>query len=602
MKRWQQPEPVPPEAYAALRGQPRLLASLLWRRGIRDDAAAAKFLDPSWDEANHDPFSFRDMRRAVDRLLLAIRNHERIVVHGDYDADGVAAAVILHQVLTKLGADVSVYLPHREKEGYGLSEATVRSLAAQGTKLIVTCDCGIASVGEISLAGELGIDVIVTDHHTIPTGRPGPAAATEASPTGEPSRPTRAASVAATGPADYVLPPAYAILHPRQPGETYPFPHLTGGGVAFKLAQALWQAGGLPPGHEKWLLDLVAVSTVADLGSLTGENRALVRYGLTVLGKTRRPGLAKLVELSGAARHGLDAGSIGFQIAPRINAAGRMDHANGAFDLLVATTDEEATRLAATLDRHNTDRRAATDKLVAEAREMAAAQASDAAIVVAGQGWPAALCGLIAARLSEDYYRPVIALGRDAEGKYVGSGRSINEFDITAALKVCSAHLAKFGGHPRACGLSIEGDENFKNFSVAFKAYATERLAGVELTPRLDVEERLTPSEATLATVESIRKLEPHGVDNPKPLFLLENVRVLGAMTVGDGGKHLRLTVADDAGGRLQCIGFRMGDRPWIPAAGDRIDAVVELDVNEWQGMRSPQGKLVDFRPSAPNI
>ena len=602
MKRWQQPEPVPPEAYAALSGQPRLLASLLWRRGVRDVASVAKFLDPVWETETHDPFSFRDMRRAVDRLMAAVRGKEKIVVHGDYDADGVAAAVILHHVLTKLGADVSVYLPHREKEGYGLSEATVRSLAALRTKVIVTCDCGIGSVREIALANELGIDVIVTDHHTIPTGRPGPVAATEASPTGEPSRPTRAASVAATGPADHVLPPAYAILHPHQPGETYPFPHLTGGGVAFKLAQALWREGGLPAGQEKWLLDLVAISTVADLGSLTGENRALVRYGLTVLGKTRRPGLAKLVEMTGAARYGLDAGSIGFQIAPRINAAGRMDHASGAFDLLVSSTEAEAARLAETLDRHNTDRRAATDKLVAEARELAAAQSADAAIVVAGQGWPAALCGLIAARLSEDSYRPVIALGRDADGKYVGSGRSINEFDITAALKVCSVHLAKFGGHPRACGLSIEGDENFKNFAAAFKAFATEQLVGVELTPRLDIEERLTPSEATLAAVESIRKLEPHGVDNPKPLFLLENVRVIGAMTVGEGGKHLRLTVADDAGGRLQCIGFRMGDRPWIPAAGDRIDAVVELDVNEWQGLRAPQGKLVDFRPSGSQL
>jgi single-stranded-DNA-specific exonuclease len=273
-----------------------------------------------------------------------------------------------------------------------------------------------------------------------------------------------------------------------------------------------------------------------------------------------------------------------------------MDHARGAFDLLMSENPDDVTRYAMSLDRHNQDRREATEVIVAEARAQASSQSEDTAIVVAGEGWPAALAGLVASRLMDDRNKPVISLGKNAEGNYVGSGRSIPGFDITAALRECSAHILKFGGHPRACGMTIVGDENFEAFKAQFKALAKEKLQGVELVPRLDIEETLTPSEAKLSVVESVRGLEPHGEGNPKPLFQMNDVRVIGAMPIGADGAHLRMTLADEEGGKLQCIGFRMAKRPWVPSAGDRIDAVVELDINEWNGTRSAQGKLVDFR------
>lgn len=563
MKKWQLAEPVPQEAFTTLSAYPRLLASLLWRRGIRTPEEAERYLNPDWARDVHDPFLFNDMRKAVARILAARDAGERVVIHGDYDADGVSGSVILHTTLRNLGIDASVHLPHREKDGYGMSEATINKLSSENCKLIITCDCGISNGKEIGLALAKGIDTIIADHHTLPAE----------------------------------LPPAHAILHPLRDGENYPFRHLTGGGVAFKLCQALWKAANLPEGQDKWLLDMVSISTVADMGALTGENRALVHYGLTVLAKTKRMGLARLVEMSGAATRGLDSGTIGFQIAPRINAAGRMDHADGAFALLTAETKDDAVRHAEILDRHNNDRRAATETIIAEARKMAAAQKDDAAIVVAGDGWPAALAGLVAARLVDDHYRPVIALGRTEDGRYVGSGRSIPDFDVTAALHRVSKHILKFGGHPRACGLTIEGDKNFNNFRDAFKADASVMLKDAELIPRVEIEESLSLAEANLATVESIRKLEPHGEGNPKPKFLITGAKVAYADLVGKEGKHLRMTVVDGPH-RLKLIAFGMGTRPDVPQPGASADFIVELDVNEWQGTRTPQGRVIDFRVS----
>ena len=565
MKRWKMAEEVPAEAYQALSGLPRLLASLLWRRGLRTAAAAERFLNPSWDEDVHDPYLFLDMRKAVDRLMAAIKDRQKILVHGDYDADGVSGSVILHATLKALGGDVSVYLPHREKDGYGMNPAAVRKMGEDGVKVIITCDCGISSGAEIALGNTLGIDTIVTDHHTLPPE----------------------------------LPAAYAILHPLREGETYPFRSLTGGGVAFKLCQALWKEGKLPDGHEKWLLDMVSISTVADMGALNGENRALVHYGLKVLNKTRRVGLKTLIDGFQRENETLDAQSIGFRIAPRINAAGRMEHADAAFLLLTAETEAEALLRAEILHGHNKDRQSATDVVVAEARQLAAKETEGSAIVVAGAGWPAALCGLVASKLVDDYYRPVIALGRDADGKYTGSGRSIPGFDVTGALRECAEHIKKFGGHPAACGLTIMGDENFAAFKEAFLAHSAKTLLGAELEPFVEIEETAAVHEISVGLIEELRRLEPHGVGNPRPKFLLRNARVAAAQLIGQEGKHLRLTVADEKGGRLKLIGFGFGGRFGEVSPGGAIEAVVELELNEWNGRTEPQGRIIDFRTAA---
>lgn len=561
MKRWKMAEEVPVDALEALPGLPRLLASLLWRRGIRTAEAAERFLNPSWEKDVHDPHLFLDMRKAVERLTSAIKAGEKLVVHGDYDADGVSGSVILYATLKAMGADVSVYLPHREKDGYGMNAPSIEKMAADGAKVIVTCDCGISSGKEIALGNALGIDTIVTDHHTLPPE----------------------------------LPAAYAILHPLREGETYPFRHLTGGGVAFKLCQALWKEGNLPDQHEKWLLDMVSISTVADMGALVGENRAFVHYGLKVLNKTKRVGLKTLIDGFRRENETLDAQSIGFRIAPRINAAGRMEHADAAFALLTAKTDTDASLKAEVLHGHNKDRQAATEIVVAEARRLAASETGGSAVVVAGQGWPAALCGLVASKLVDEHYRPVIALGRDGNGKYIGSGRSIPGFDVTGALRACAEHIVKFGGHPAACGLTIQGDENFAAFKTAFLEHSAKTLEGADLEPFVEIEETAAVHEISRGLIEELRRLEPHGVGNPRPKFLLRNARAVSAQPTADG-KHLRLTVADEQGGRLKLIGFGFGDRAGEISLGGGVEAVVELELNEWNGRVEPQGRIVDLR------
>lgn len=561
-KRWKMMEAVPAEAFEAFPEQPRLLASLLWRRGLRTAEEVERFLRPSWERDVHDPFLFNDMQRAVDRIMTAVRNREKIVVHGDYDADGVSGSVILHATLQALGADVSVYLPHREKDGYGMNAPAIEKMGSDGVKMIITCDCGISSGKEIALANTFGIDTIITDHHTLPPE----------------------------------LPPAYAILHPLREGENYPFRYLTGGGVAFKLCQALWKEGNLPVGHEKWLLDMVSISTVADMGKLVGENRALVHYGLRVLNKTKRLGLKTLIDGVRRGDEALDAQSIGFRIAPRINAAGRMEHADAAFALLTAVTESDAALRAEVLHAHNKDRQGATEKIVIEARELADHQSNRSAIVVAGEGWPAALCGLVASRLVDDHYRPVIAVGRDESGKYVGSGRSIPGFDVTGALRACAAHITKFGGHPAACGLTIMGEENFEAFKDAFVAHADQQLKDTDLTPSVEIEEEAAVHEITLGLVEQIRELEPYGEGNPRPRFLLRGARIASTRLVGTDGRHLQMTVASENGGRLKLIGFGFGERIDACAPGRAVEVVVELDLNEWNGRVEPQGRIIDLK------
>jgi single-stranded-DNA-specific exonuclease len=564
-KRWKMAETVPQEAYAALAGHSRLIAALLWRRGIRTADEAERFLHPSWDRDIHDPFLFLDMRKAVDRLMKAVKDGEKIVVHGDYDADGVSGSVVLHTTLKAIGADVSVYLPHREKDGYGMNSPSIEKMAKDGAKVIITCDCGISSGKEIALAVSLGIDVIVTDHHTLPPE----------------------------------LPPAYAILHPLREGETYPFRHLTGGGVAFKLCQALWREANLPIGHDKWLLDMVSISTVADMGKLVGENRALVHYGLVVLNKTKRLGLKTLID--GVKKKGetLDAMSIGFRIAPRINAAGRMDHADAAFGLLTAETETDSELKAEVLHAHNTDRQKATAAIMEGAFVMGAAQAGQSAIVVAGEGWPAALCGLVASKLVDEHYRPVIALGRDEHGRYVGSGRSIPGFDVTGALRDCAEFILKFGGHPAACGMTIEGDANFEGFKKKFLETVDAKLASADLTPSIEIEEEVAVHEISVGLVSEIKALEPYGEGNPRPRFFLRGGRVESSRQVGNEGKHLQMTVIDGKGKRLKLIGFGFGSRIEEFSVRGPVEAVVELDLNKYNGNVTAQGMIVDIRAAA---
>lgn len=565
MKRWKFDEAVPEEAYEALSDFPRFLAGMLWRREIRTKGDAERFLNPDWERDVHDPFLFRDMQKAVDRILLAAKEKERIIIHGDYDADGISGSVILSAALSAIGAEYDVFLPHREEDGYGMNIPAIEKMAKDGTKLIITTDCGISNAKEIAHASSLGIDTIITDHHK---------------PKGD-------------------LPKAYAILHPLIEGETYPFRWLTGGGVAFKLSQALWRAAGLDEGHDKWLLDMVAISTVADMGDLKDENRALVHYGLLVMNKTKRFGLQKLIQAT-RRRDGetLNAETIGYQIAPRINAAGRMDHARISYDLLVAEDEGTADPLVAQLEKLNLARRAETDRMMIEARPLAAEQASRHGLVVVGNDdWMTSICGLVATRIGDKYHRPTIVLTKNVKGEYVGSGRSISTFDITSALGELEDLLVKFGGHDAACGMTVASDV-VEEFAEAFRSLADRKLEKEDLEPFILIEDKLSLADISMQTMELLGRLEPFGMGNRKPKFLLEKVKIDMARRVGSDGKHLQLQVSDGGGKKLKLIAFGAGDREEEFPVGSFGDFIVELTVNEWKGYRSPQGMVVDLRPS----
>ncbi|MDP3244906.1 MAG: single-stranded-DNA-specific exonuclease RecJ [bacterium] len=571
---------------------PSFLRQLLWSRGLRTQEAIDEFLNPDYGKDIHDPFLLKDMAKAVERIFNAINKKEKIAIYGDYDADGVTGSVILETTLKALGAEISeVHLPHREKEGYGLNKKAVEHLIAAGSKVIITCDCGIANFDEVALAQNQGVDVIITDHHSIPE----------------------------------VLPPACVILHPLLPDSGYPFPYLTGGGVAYKLAQGLLRQ--LPPlrlrggevglgevnnapqplltlrggemydGFEKWLLDLVAISTIADVGKLIGENRTLVKYGLIVLKKTRRLGLKKLYEVAKINPDAIDAWSVAFQITPRINAAGRMNHANAAYNLLASQNEEEAGKLAYELNQTNQERQKETEKIVAEAKKQIGA-GEKYFLSACGEAWPVGIIGLAAGKISDEFHRPAVLATKNEEGLLIGSARSINQFDIIEAFRSASSLFIKFGGHPKAAGFSLKGKKEWKAFQKRMEELAQEKLRGFDLSPSLTIDAAVNLGEVNWELWNNVVGLEPFGEGNPRPKFLAKNLKVAALDRVGNDGKHLRLTVTDDSRVSRKMIGFSFGVWRERLSLGDKIDAVFEVGVNTWNGNQELELKIVDIKHS----
>ena len=589
---------LPPQSFFEEHPElPRLLVQLLWNRGLKTQQQIDEFLNPDYSLNIHDPFLFNDMEKAVQMIFDCIKENKKITVHGDYDADGVDAAVIIISTLKKLGAkNVDVFIPHREIDGYGLNDRTVRYLKDNGTHLIITCDCGISNVGEIKLARELGMQVIITDHHAMPPK----------------------------------LPEADAILHPLVPGEKYPDRTLSGGGVAFKLIQALLRqhrsnvgAKGLLPlpggetheAFEKWLLDCAAISTVADMVPLVGESRTIVRYGLTVLNKTRNLGLkhllikAGLMDEDGKAKRLFTTQTISFQIAPRINAAGRMDHANVAFALLMAETEEEAEKLAEQLNQNNVDRQKLTDKLVTEARKQIAEtkQEKNPIIFVLGEGWSTGILGLIASRIKEEFYKPAFVMGFNKEKKEItGSGRSIVGFNMIETMKTAPHLFHKFGGHPQACGFSLATTELLEEFKKTMLEKATVATKDIDLTPQIKIDSEVDLDEVNWKLYDLLQKFEPFGVANEEPVYAATGVTVMGIEPVGADGKHLRLMVKHKSHVVRKTIAFGFGDTARHPAdwkinlkPGDMIDLAFNVSVNEWNGNRELQLQVVDMKKSS---
>jgi len=564
-KRWIVKEAAPAEFLSGLPEFPPLVASLLWNRGIKDKEQIREFLEPSWERDVHDPFLFRDMKKTVERIFKAVDAKEKIVIFADYDADGVPAGTILAATLREYDFSADIYTPHRETEGYGLNLKAIEYLAAQGTKVIVTCDCGISNTVEISFAAERGIDVIVTDHHQEPAELPAK---------------------------------AFSIIHPKISGEAYPCKFLSGGGVAFKLSQALLKTRPIPnvEAFEKRLTELAAIALVADMVPLLGEARTLTNFGLRVLNKTTRIGLVKLYETAGIVPGAVTTTTIGFQIAPRINAAGRMDHANGAVALLNAVDAEEAMRLAIVLNNTNAARQRATKTMTDEVREqiVATGQEGAPALVVYDEKWAAGLMGLVAGKIVEEFNRPAFVFTKKNDEELVGSGRSIPAWNLILAMQKIPDAFLRFGGHIGAAGMSI-APEKFDDFKQRIVALAKDELAGKDLTPAMEADAEISLLQVDWELEKWLAKFEPHGMGNRTPLFVGRGLTVIAADAIGADGKHLRLTLCENEGKAHKCIGFKFGDWAEDLASGDKIDAIFEINVNEWNGRRELQLKIVDL-------
>ena len=553
-----------------------IVSQLLHNRNLVDEARIDQFLYPDYKRDIHDPFLFRDMEKSVARVFQAIANDEKIMIHGDYDADGICGSAILFVTLQALGAKkLDFFLPHREKDGYGMNDQTIEKFISDEVGLIVTCDCGVSNKTEIALALKNGIETIITDHHQEPDE----------------------------------LPEAFSILHPKIQGETYPDKTLSGGGVAFKFAQALLIAHKknkntqisemTHEAFEKWLLDLVAISSVADMVPLIDETRTLTKYGLVVLNKTRRLGLKKLMETAGIKKGAqLDATSIGFRIAPRLNAAGRMHDANQALALMLESEDTKALDLAQKIHEYNVMRQKLTEQLTKDAKKFVSENhdADDFILFVRGDGWSPGIIGLIASRLKDKFFKPVIVLGEGGE-TYVGSGRSIPQFDITNALNQAPDLFSKYGGHPQACGFSLKSKETYPDFTKTMTEIARAELNDKNLVPILEIEAEMKIEDADWQLWNVLEKFSPFGMGNPEPLFVMRNVQVVDVQAIGKTGKHMRLFGKHLDGTKVQKF-IAFGCEKWLQdiKTHDMIDMVFEMSVNEWNGRRELQLKIVDYK------
>lgn len=544
-------------------GVPPLVARVLVARGIVDAGAAERFLNPSLGQIN-DPFLLKGMGEAVDRVGRALAAKESIYIYGDYDVDGLTSTTVLHQTLRELGARVDYYIPHRLNEGYGLNGEAVEELAGRGAQLIVTVDCGIGAVAEAARARELGVDMIVTDHH-------------------EPAE---------------TLPAACAVINPRQPGCDYPDKSLAGVGVAFKFAHALLKAHH-PDGERakellKSMLDLVALGTVADVVPLVGENRALVTAGLELLRRGERIGIKRLCERASLKQALLDATHIGFGLGPRLNAAGRTEHANFGAELLMTDDSAEAGRLAEQLETFNNNRRSIEQAMLNEALDMLGPTIDDRVVVVAQDGWHPGVLGIVAARIVGLLHRPAFVIGIDGNVAK-GSGRSIPGFDLHAALTACDGCLQRYGGHKMAAGLTVAADQ-LDTFIRRINAHAAEAMNEEMLRPLIEIDAHAEAGELTVETVRALEKLAPHGQENPKPVIALTDLRLIDDPQVMKG-RHLKLRTAGPRGGWLTALGWNMAHRA---AELERYRGTIRLagspTINEWNGRTNVELVLKDFQ------
>ena len=554
VKEWRLRTPVPPQAVGES-GLPPIVAQVLHNRGISTRLEMDSLLNPLL----HDPTPLPDMKPARHRLHKALVNNETVGIFGDFDVDGVTGTALVAQGLGDLGVNVIPYIPHRVTEGHGLNEAAVRALRERGVSVLVTVDCGITSQEEVALARKLGMDVIITDHHLPP--------------------PT--------------LPPAMSIIDPKLDESDYPFPDLSGAGLAFKLVQGLYDYVGQP--WKRDLLELAALSTVADLVPLKDENRFLVKEGLKELRHTRRPGLLALYRVAGIKPEFIDVETISFIIAPPLNAAGRLEHASDTYRLLLTKSEDEAETLAAQLDGLNRERQQLTEEAHSRARETVKGWIPlPSILLVDSDRFSPGIAGLVASRLVDEFYRPAVVMSL-GDGLIRASARSIPQFDMVKdGLARCHDLFIRHGGHSQAAGF-VMLPENLARLKERLVGAADEVLGKLDLQPSLDIDAEVSVVSLTGETFRWLKNLEPFGVENPTPKFLTRNLRPVEARPVGSQGQHLRLKLKE---GRViwDAMAFRQGDQ-WAPDI-PLLDVVYTIGT-DWRGGSEVMSlKVLDFRPS----
>ncbi len=537
----------------------RVIEQLLASRGLSDPILRQAFFAPSYELAKHDPYLLPDMEKAVKRLIKAKSKNELVYIYGDYDIDGLTATSLLLDAFNNFGIKVEAFIPNRFVDGYGLSKQAMRQLASKGAKLVVAVDCGSLSHNEIELANDLGMEVIVTDHH----------------------------SVAET------MPPAIATINPKRTDHEYPFIDLAGVGVAFKLVQAMQsKMDGLPAGHEKWLLDLVALGTVCDVVELAGENRANVFWGLQVMARTRRPGIKALAQVTGVDLAKISARNLGFILGPHLNASGRLETAQLSLDLLTTTDPMHAVEIAYKLREMNVERRANQDKIYRAALKQAADFMDDPVLVLSHADWSHGIIGIVAAKIQEALYKPTFVL-QEVGDESKGSARSFGDFSAVDAIRASEKWIIKGGGHKFAAGVTLK-TSNIAGFrSSVNKFYASQNLKNQSehFEPKPDASV-VDFGELTKEVMDVVRRFEPFGHGNSEPILYIPKATISKRQHLGKDGSHLKLDVEDDGGMLWQFIGFGMSEK-YGQVVGQEVAIWFKLLENEWRGVVRLEGQIL---------
>ncbi len=542
---------------------PPVITAILLNRNVSETDIPA-FMAKSMKSVRN-PMLMKDMDKAVKRIKTALDRHEKIVVYGDYDVDGITSTTLMYDFLASLGADVDFYIPNRENEGYGMNIKAVNRLIKQGVKLLITVDCGITALGEVSFAKLLGMDVIVTDHHTCTERLPEDAC---------------------------------AVLNPKRPDCDYPFDGLAGVGVAFKLVLALAMLFKMNTTQcfNKYI-DIVALGTIADIVPLLDENRIMTAKGVAAIASSSHPGIRALIKVSEADKRPFNATSVAFTLAPRLNAAGRLGSADAGVKLLLEKDYAAAEKMAQQLEEENRRRRSEEQIIYAQALEMLEADSElekKKVIVLAKNGWHKGVIGIAAARICERFYKPCILLSIDEKGVGKGSGRSVQAFNLFNALAHCEDLLTAFGGHSAAAGLTID-EKSIEEFTKKINAYADNVLTAADMIPKLDIDYPVTEKDISVEAAKLLEGLEPFGAGNEKPVFALENARVYAADTMGADGRHLRLRIS--TGDKIiNCAGFSMGELAKELNAGDNVSIAFNMDINRFRGAENVQLIIKDIK------